>query len=353
MTTDANPLTSRAIRTAPLAFPTVESGCVRPLVDAFERLGYDRASLVAAAGLDEGRLADPDAVLPCTVFGEIVAHACRVRPRPNLALHLAQATPIGAFPLVDYLILSCPTVGEGLTRLARYYRIVAAGAELSISETEEGMRLRPVNGGGGFQDEYAISLPLLHLRHETDGRALASYVSFAHEPEDVVEFEAAFGCPVRVLAGWSGYVLRRETWALPMRARDAGLLSHLEERAEERLSRYPPSAEIVNRVRSVIARRVTDGRVSMPDVARELAMTTRTLQRRLAEHSTTFQGVAEEARRESAERLVAGGRLSIAEISYALGYSEPAAFHRAFRRWTSKTPQEYRARARRPAGNSR
>jgi AraC-like DNA-binding protein len=345
MTADANPLTSRATDEWPPAPPMVESGCVRPLVDAFERLGYDRMGLIQAAGLDERRLADPDATLPCTAFGEMIAHATRARPRPNLALQLARVTPIGAFPLIDYLILSCDTVGEGLVRLARYYRLVAAGAQIELSQAHDGMRVHPVHGGGAFQDEYGISLSLLHLGRESDGRARASFVSFAHQPDDVVEFESAFGCPVRVRAGWSGYVLTKETWALPMRGRDAALLSHLEERADERLAAFISPSDIVSRVRRVISHELAEGHASMGEVARELAMTTRTLQRRLAEHSTTFQRVTEEARRESAQRLLAGARLSIAEISYALGYSEPAAFHRAFRRWTSTTPQEYRARA--------
>src|SRR5262249_54123369 len=159
-------LTSRANHEAPRGLPTVESGCVRPLIDAFERLGHDRRSLIAAAGIDERRLADPDAALPCTVFGALVAHAQSTRPEPNLRLHLAQVTPIGAFPLVDYLILSCPTVSEGFQRLARYYRVVAAGAELELMDTEDGICIRPVHGGGAFQDEYGISLSLLHLREQ-------------------------------------------------------------------------------------------------------------------------------------------------------------------------------------------
>ena len=344
-TGDANPLTSRATN-QPAAPPTIESGSVRPLVDALERLGYARAGLLAACGLEERQIADPDGRVPCTVFGDLVCHAQRARPRANLGLHVAQATPLGAFPLVDYLVVSCASVGEGLRNLARYYRLAAPGCELELTETEEGLRIRSSLPGEAFAEQYGTSVALLHLRRESEGRALARYVSFLHPPDDVAEFEAVLGCPVRAGAAWSGYVMSKETLALPMNRRDSILFSVLEQQAAEQLAKKPARGDIVSQVRQAIVRGLAEGCLGIDDVARELAMTSRTLQRRLADRATTFQTVLEDTRRQAAERHLRGDGLSIAEISYALGYSEPAAFHRAFRRWTGATPQTFRARGR-------
>jgi AraC-like DNA-binding protein len=75
-------------------------------------------------------------------------------------------------------------------------------------------------------------------------------------------------------------------------------------------------------------------------------MSSRTLQRRLSQQGLSYQRVLDRVRRETAEKSIADSALSIGEIAYLVGYSEPAAFHRAFRRWTGTTPQTYRHRLR-------
>jgi AraC-like DNA-binding protein len=73
-------------------------------------------------------------------------------------------------------------------------------------------------------------------------------------------------------------------------------------------------------------------------VAKRLGLTSRSLQRRLKDEQTTFNAIREDVRRELAQRYLADG-LAIAEISFLLGFSEPSAFFRAFKRWTGTTPR--------------
>jgi len=77
-------------------------------------------------------------------------------------------------------------------------------------------------------------------------------------------------------------------------------------------------------------------------VARHLAIAPRTLQRRLAAKGVSYQQVVDDVRRDAAERLLADPSLAVSQIGYLLGFSEPSAFHRAFKRWHDVTPQEYR-----------
>ena len=81
---------------------------------------------------------------------------------------------------------------------------------------------------------------------------------------------------------------------------------------------------------------------SLPEVAKRLGVSDRTLHRRLADEGTSHSELLDEARRERAMILLADRSLSAAEISFLLGYSEPGAFFRAFKRWTGKTPGAYR-----------
>ena len=95
-------------------------------------------------------------------------------------------------------------------------------------------------------------------------------------------------------------------------------------------------------VRSVVVTRLARGLPDVDAVARHLAIAPRTLQRRLAAKGVSYQQVVDDVRRDAAERLLADPSLAVSQIGYLLGFSEPSAFHRAFKRWHDVTPQEYR-----------
>jgi AraC-like DNA-binding protein len=356
MTPHAKSLTARATiarsraRTSPAPRPApsdadlvFSSQFVRPVVEALERSGLDAAALLARAGLPRTLLADPDGRVPCAQYGALLTLAQQDLPHGSLALRLAQVTPIGAHALVDYLVLSSETVGEGLRRLSRYYRLVNATSPLVLHDHEDPIRVDVGAASLPFAAEYPIALTLLHLGRESEDRAVAQWVSFMHRPSDPAEFERALGCPVHVNAGWNGFALSRDVWRLPMRRRDPSLIRLLEPHAEAAVDGAATGATMRDSVRRAQARGLAAGDATIEAVARTLAVSPRTLQRRLADEGTTFHRLLDDVRREAAERHLSDSALAIGEIAFVLGYSEPAAFHRAFRRWHRVTPQSFRA----------
>jgi AraC-like DNA-binding protein len=318
---------------------------VRALVDAFEQLDVPRAPLVAAARVDPARFEDPDALAPCTAFGAIVAAAQRYRPRPDLALAAAQVTPIGAYPLLDYLVVSSADVGEALRRLARYYRLVGAPTSLEVESSRDFVRVVFPWTGDPFGAEYAIALCVFHLRRETGGRARPLAVHFHHRPEAHREIAGALECAVKAGESWSGFILPPTALTIPMRRSDAALVAFLEPQADAATATRDVGDTLIRCLKAALLARLDGGRPSVASIARSLALTTRTLQRRLAAEGLSFQRVLDDLRRANAERHLRGTTLSIAEISFLLGFSEPAAFHRAFRRWHGTTPQSFRGRS--------
>lgn len=342
-------LTARATPTlrapaAPGPVPMIPATSVRALVDAFEHLDVPRAPLVAAAGVDPARFDDPDALAPCTAFGAIVAAAQRFRPRPDLALAAARVTPIGAYPLLDYLVVSSADVGEALRRLARYYRLVGAPTPLEVEASRDSVRVVFPWSGDPFGVEYSIALCVFHLLRETGGRARPLAVSLHHRPEAHREIAEALQCEVWTGEGWSGFALAPAALEIPMRRSDAALVAFLEPQAEAATVTRGAGDTFVPRLKAALLARLDGGEPSVASIARSLALTPRTLQRRLAAEGTSFQRVLDDLRRANAERHLRGTTLSIAEISFLLGFSEPAAFHRAFRRWHGTTPQSFRGR---------
>ena len=143
MTARDNRVTRRA-NTGPLPPPTGDLHDVREargMLRTLEHLGYNLDELLADTGLKRRDVADPDAYISPRACAAVFARACQERRVPNLALQLAMHTPIGANPLLDYLILSADTVGHGLERLVRYLRLVNPSIRVSLSEATNPIRV--------------------------------------------------------------------------------------------------------------------------------------------------------------------------------------------------------------------
>jgi AraC-like DNA-binding protein len=319
---------------------------VRAFIEGLDRLGYDTAVLLAAAGLRQAELDDPDARLPCTAIGGLLAGAMRERPLANLAARLAAATPIGAFPLLDYLIVTSDSVGAGLQQFARYARLAGSPVRPRPDSTADPIRVVYEGDFNPFAFEFGITLCLMHLAEETEGRFVAEQVAFGHRPDDPAALEGLLRCPVNCEAGWNGWTMSRASWAQPFRRRDPILRGVLERHADALIAFLPASGPIAFEVRRVLAARIAGGDVRLAGIARVLGRSVRSLQRQLAAEGAEFATLVDETRRQAAARYLVESALPIGEVGFLLGYSEAAAFHRAFKRWTRETPDQFR-RARR------
>ena len=333
MTAHATELTPRAI--------DMPAGQMRVFVESLGKLGYDPVALLARAGLRPGDLADPDARIPCTAFGTVFGSVCAQRRTPDLAARMAFETPIGAFPLLDYLVLTADTVGDALKQLERFLHVTAAPVRLELVAARQETRLVVHPGADTFAAQYETAMVIHHLRRETTQRFEVSYVSLIPAPDDRASLERLLGAAIRSPAAWSGLAFSAEALRIPLRRRDPVLRRVLESQAA---AHAPPDAngDLVTHVRDAIGARLGRTLPTMQDVARALAMAPRTLQRRLAQVGMSWRAVVDLARRDVAQTLLKDASLSVAEIGYLLGFSEPSAFHRAFKRWLGVTPVEFR-----------
>lgn len=315
---------------------------MRVFVDALERLGYQVEPLLAIAGLRRSDLADPDARIPSTACSDFFGAAMRERPMKNLGARLAAQTPLGAFPLIDYLVVTSETVGAGLRRLARYLRLTEAPNALRLCPHEEPPRVVFENVPNAFSAEFGVALTMLHLREASDRHLPVLSVHFCHTPDDAAEIEHLLEVPVLCNSYWNGFQLSQDAWEVPLRNRNSALCGILEQHAAGIAARMPESNQLSGEVRRVLIAQLANGTIQMNAVARELAISGRSLQRRLAADGLSFQQLLDSTRRDAAVEYLSNPRLSLGEIAYLLGYSEPAAFHRAFKRWHRITPQAFR-----------
>ena len=136
--------------------------------------------------------------------------------------------------------------------------------------------------------------------------------------------------------------IHKRVFDLPLRRPDPSLFAYLERHARSLESQLRDDHSLTERVRQCLVERLRDGEPEQREIARLLGLHERTLQRRLRAEQTTFAQLLDSVRSELARMFLGDPRLAVFEIAYLLGFSEPSAFQRAFRRWTGQTPREYR-----------
>jgi AraC-like DNA-binding protein len=182
------------------------------------------------------------------------------------------------------------------------------------------------------------------MRSESGNQLPVEAVSFRHQPEDAAEMSRLLQCPVHTGSSWNGWALRKDGWRLPLRRSDPVMRGWLESKAARVIAAQSAGTSASDQVRKVLVSRLSGGDMHLGKVAHLLATTPRTLQRRLAREGTSYDDLRDSVRRAAADELLDDTALSVGEIAYLLGYSEPAAFHRACKRWFSASPQALRRR---------
>jgi AraC-like DNA-binding protein len=170
---------------------------------------------------------------------------------------------------------------------------------------------------------------------------------FMHgRPNAKVAYAAYLDCPVRFHAEWDALIYDTDTMHLPVVGADNKLLKVLERACQKILGPTPRKQDIVHDVRELVLDRLAKGTFYFDDVARELNISSKTLERRLAARGATFSSLLDDIRSGVAKRYLTDTDLRLEQITYLTGYSEPAALVRAFKRWTRATPMQFRAKHR-------
>ena len=172
-------------------------------------------------------------------------------------------------------------------------------------------------------------------------------VHFKHAPRgDIGVYEEHFGCPVHFESGRDALLVSEESIDAPNKLGDETIAGFFDRHLEHQLASLPENTSLELRVRRAVANVLSEGVPTLSSIAAELAMSGRTLQRRLSEDGHSFQSVVDMARKDLAQRLLSETDYSLAEVAFLTGFAEQSGFTRAFKRWAGQTPRSYRLGAR-------
>jgi len=331
---------------------------LRALLARAASAGLAPGPLLARWSLDPALLDEIDGRVPASVVRALWEELPTACGDPELGLNLAAAAPDAALGIVAYLVLHAPTLGQGLVAAVRHARLLQDVADCFVEPVERGLRFvqAPVPNGPvppRHAVEFAFARFVYMARRSTGVDVKPASVRFAFpRPANVAPHEALFQCPLLFDHPRNELELDAETLSLPQRTADAWLRTLVEKHGQALLERLGERPGFAAEVTAALSVELQTGRGDLASVGRALALSERTLQRRLAQEGVSFRALTDEVRRGLATQYLADGRVSLSEIALMLGFSEQAAFQRAFLRWTGVTPGQYRRGERARAGTA-
>lgn len=312
-------------------------------------------------GLDAARLADPYARIPHELLDRLFCELPLRLRDDAFGLHAAELGASATHDAFDAALRNCRTGADVFAMLARYVRLLHEGAVVELRR-EPGLvrcaeRFPGVASVPPHFAEMVLGMWVLRLRQllsvgvdGSPGALPLLSVELRHPaPPSLREHQRLFGCALRFEAVDYAIVLHESTLAAPLPGADPMLGLVLERHLRELHDKLPPPDDLLAAVRAAVDAGLGEPDLDIDRVARRLATSRRTLQRRLGALGTSFHALLDQARREQALRHLRDPSLTLADVAFMTGYAEMSAFFRAFRRWTGQTPGEFRSRSLDPA----
>jgi len=313
-----------------------------------EELGVNVSAVLRTAGLHND-LFDQMRILVSTEQQFALWRAIGdVSKDPSIGLKLGNETKTERFHPMGIAALSTESFGAAVRHMARYKRLSAPEEILTeVNGDEWTIQFRwslAVDKEPAVLIEHCFAWVLTIARKGTGTAISPVRVELVQARSHVKELQRHFGCPIACDATRNAIVFRATDAQLPFVTRNAELLDMLAPQFEQELrERTPPNEDsFLEMVRGAIQQRLTGHRPGIEDIARDLHMSARSLQRKLQESGATFQRLLDDARHEMARYYLTNSVLELTEAAYLLGYEDANSFARAFRKREGVPPKHWR-----------
>jgi AraC-like DNA-binding protein len=321
---------------------------VRASLRGAERQGVDISALLVRAGIPPRLLEVPLARVSPTQFARLTNEVWQALDDELLGLG-PQPLKVGTFAMMGHVVVHCPDLRSAVGRGSAFYRLFPGGPGLHLVEpadADDEARVTFDLAAFDDPDRYLAEsatvvahrlMGWLIRRRITLVRAEFSYPAPGH----ALEYDLLYGAPCVFRAPRTALVFDRAVLDQPVLQDEAGLQAFLRHAPGGLLARVDYGSTTAAQVRRLLGQSRPDHQQRPQDVAARLAVSPQTLRRRLAAEGTSFQQIRDQLRRDVAIAALVAGIVSIEDLSRQLGFSEPSAFHRAFRRWTGSAPRSY------------
>ena len=310
-------------------------------------LGIEAANLLRRADLRPDLFASDSAKLTQQQYFSLWNALEAESTDTPIPLRMAPVLTLEAFDPPIFAAVCSPNLASAAQRIARYKRLIGPmGLRVDLSphaltlEYQWPEGVIPPRILAAAELTFWVALARLATRHNVKPLQVATY----EPPAEQEQYGKYMG--VRIVRGDSQRIRFSHEDALrPFVTARAGMWDVFEPELQRRIHELDTPPSMTELVRSTLLELLPAGQSSIRDVARTLAVSTRTLQRKLNDEDTSFQKVLNATRESLAKHYLSNTRLSLPEVSFLVGYEEPNSFYRAFRVWTGTTPDAVRSSA--------
>ncbi len=311
-----------------------------------EHCDIDPAPIYKRAGIDPEIISNSNARINVEHMDSVWNEAVKLIDDPTFGVKMVQYWHPSMMGALGYAWLVSSTLRRAMHRIDRYIHTVTEGLETKLEDTPAGLRLSFFIVGDITlqpQQHTLIIAVIMHMcRFNYGDELVASQVHLARpapeDPKDILDF---FQTDVHFDAEVNSITITRADSDIELSSSNKQIaLMH-----DEMLMKYLveiKQGDIVQQVQSIILDNLPDGQVTDKLVASELNLSERSMQRRLKEHKTTFRYLLDSVREMVAKQYIENPVNRMSDIAFLLGFSEQSAFSRAFKKWTGKSPVEYR-----------
>lgn len=312
----------------------------------FKALGLDTEAILNQMGISKASLENPFASLPDKAFAQMWMLAFKQMPDPTLPTRAGMAIPFNEFGILDHLVYSAESIGEGLHILNIFLHLVATEMSISFSHGASDwvwIANDTVDNSRHISEQWTLAIIYQRFSDHLPGFNIEE----VHLSQAAVVppscFETYWNVPVKLGQRYTGFRLSPGVWNLPNQLANPHLKETLHTVASQIEIKQFEDAPLVYAIRTRFPEALARGEFSAEEIAEELGLSKRSLQRKLAEENITFKELLDLYRQEQAMMMLANGEHDMGRIAYDLGYNEQSSFNRAFKRWTGQSPTRWLA----------
>ncbi|PYB69809.1 MULTISPECIES: AraC family transcriptional regulator [Rhizobium] len=316
---------------------------LRSLAMTVAASGLDANRILVGLGLTLDDLQDPGCRVSFRQGREAILRALQMAEGRALGLETGFRQKINSVGLVGYAMLTAPTVGEAVKLGLQFQKDTGSMLEFDTRASTDGVA---VTAASRFHEPgiYTFLVEEAFANFMSIGIALIGEnfkplrIELAYPaPVHAAAYHEIFGCDIRFGCVENVFFFDPALYKLPLATADPFSHRQLCEFIAYHRTRSREAAEITESVERVLRQKLQE-RISISKIAKALGMSERTLRRRLAESSVSFQGLLDDLRKNRALELLANPHMSVEQIAFNVGFTDPHNFRRAFRRWTGTTP---------------
>lgn len=332
----------------------VANSYVMALVATVEKLGVSRAELLRDSGIDADTLSDANGRTDINQLTLLWRRAVELTGNPALGLEIGRSLSFGVFNVLATLLHNSPTIQDAIEQVIGYQRLISDGGDFRLETDEHISRLiyTPHQHDialSAFQVEGVMASVFSFAATIAETGIQAQRVTFSHAQmnADAERYQQFFSCPVAFAEAENSIVFSSALLTVKIANADDDIFWHNKALADKKIARLDHQAKlsVAEQLTAKILNYDDFTHVTPEQMASELNLSVRSMQRVLAESQLSYSAILEQCRKDRVAGLLAAtgsGALAMEEIARQLGYDNISSFYRAFKRWYGMTPKQFR-----------